>query len=203
MDPNDTDAAYIRRFRDVAPLDSRSWQNSGHVDAEDIDEDLREVLLAFAPFLKFTERDGRWIILAPQWIKAHHVATQAILERMYLRSLEMAAKGPDESMLDNAPHLDKWLPVRDSFGEHASLVGYVEEHPLLSPRWITTSRLAGIDPGGKWARTMSRWYRLRNVSSPDELTQELGSRIDGISGAALFLHEALVLTRRAQADEGL
>ena len=41
------------------------------------------------------------------------------------------------------------------------LWGRVEDHPILGADQVTTSRLIAIDPGLAWARTASRWYRLR------------------------------------------
>lgn len=45
----------------------------------------------------------------------------------------------------------RWVPC---------LIGSVSGHPRLGNRLITTSQLFMIDPNGRWARTLSRFYRL-------------------------------------------
>lgn len=45
------------------------------------------------------------------------------------------------------------------------LVGYAENHPRLGSKIITTSQLFAVDPEGKWARTLSRFYRLEQAAA--------------------------------------
>lgn len=40
------------------------------------------------------------------------------------------------------------------------LVGIAHRHPHLGDQLITTSQVFAADPGWRWARTMSRFYRL-------------------------------------------
>lgn len=54
------------------------------------------------------------------------------------------------------------------------LWGRVEDHPILGADHITTSRLIGIDPELAWARTASRWYRLRMPLSTIEADLPVG-----------------------------
>lgn len=42
------------------------------------------------------------------------------------------------------------------------LVGLAENHPRLGSKIITTSQLFAVDPKGKWARTLSRFYKLES-----------------------------------------
>jgi hypothetical protein len=49
-----------------------------------------------------------------------------------------------------------------TFGERSvpCLVGIAQDHPRLGSQLITTSQLFAADPHGRWARTLSRFYRL-------------------------------------------
>ncbi|AID30400.1 hypothetical protein BFX40_02455 [Mesorhizobium sp. SEMIA 3007] len=66
---------------------------------------------------------------------------------------------PVEDLVENAPRLDSWL-----VGGRSSpcLVGLSTGHPRLTgdERPITTSDLWLMSTDGKWARTLSRWYKL-------------------------------------------
>lgn len=67
---------------------------------------------------------------------------------------------PDETDLDDAPLLDRWIPlVADDAGV---LIGEVVRHPVLHGvrRRIATSMLLAIGGELAWARTISRFYRL-------------------------------------------
>lgn len=46
------------------------------------------------------------------------------------------------------------------------LIGYAEDHPRLGSKIVTTSQLFSMDPKGKWARTLSRFYRLEQAEVP-------------------------------------
>lgn len=46
------------------------------------------------------------------------------------------------------------------------LIGYADNHPRLGSKIITTSQLFAIDPKGKWARTLSRFYRIEPAEAP-------------------------------------
>jgi hypothetical protein len=65
--------------------------------------------------------------------------------------------------------LDKAVVLRDS---HLSaitvptLIGYAENHPRLGSKIVTTSQVFAMDPKGKWARTLSRFYRLERSEVP-------------------------------------
>lgn len=79
--------------------------------------------------------------------------------RSITRDLERVIKGegPTDVDLLNSPYLDVWgfVASRD-----VCLYGLVSDHPMVGPGPVTTSTLCILDPRGKWARTVSRWYRL-------------------------------------------
>jgi hypothetical protein len=65
---------------------------------------------------------------------------------------------PAEEILRTSPLLDEW-----SFGFTPSpcLIGTIYGHPMLgNSRCVHTSELVLIDPGKRWARTWSKFYRL-------------------------------------------
>lgn len=66
---------------------------------------------------------------------------------------------PTKEDLADAPTLAGWA-LSDQTNNLVCLVGWVTNHPLLEEGWITTSVLLAIDPERKWARTVSRLYRL-------------------------------------------
>lgn len=45
-------------------------------------------------------------------------------------------------------------------------IGYVENHPRLGSKIVTTSQLFAVDPKGKWVRTLSRFYRIEGDEPP-------------------------------------
>lgn len=69
-----------------------------------------------------------------------------------------AGTAPMASDLKNAPLLVDWQPALTWNG--ICLAGFVAGHPLLGNRKIVTSHLWALDPGLRWARTLSRFYRL-------------------------------------------
>lgn len=71
-----------------------------------------------------------------------------------------AQTDPTPEALADAPVLRDWLAAID-FAGVPCLAGTVTGHPRLGDgKRIFTSVLIALDPGGKWARSRSRWYRL-------------------------------------------
>jgi hypothetical protein len=68
-----------------------------------------------------------------------------------------AGQGPSQAELDAAPVLQDWY-LEPEVG--LVLVGRVEGHPVLDPKWIRTSQLHHYDELRSFARTLSRYYRL-------------------------------------------
>ena len=73
---------------------------------------------------------------------------------------------PPEPHID-IPILDDWMPVvLSGNSDELALLGTVIRHPRLRDgRTIVTSNLAALHPDRDLARTMSRWYRLRDESN--------------------------------------
>ncbi|MTE02091.1 ATP-dependent Lon protease [Paracoccus sp. YIM 132242] len=83
-----------------------------------------------------------------------------------LAAIDEAQAGPTAEDLAAAPLLDPWHPIL-TLDVAPLLMGHVSGHPILGTTRITTSRLITLDPGDRWARTCSRWYRLgRPIGQP-------------------------------------
>jgi hypothetical protein len=65
---------------------------------------------------------------------------------------------PTAADLSQAPLLVDWRFMLTWAG--VSLVGFVAGHPLRGSRHIATSPLWVLDPDLRWARTLSRFYKL-------------------------------------------
>jgi hypothetical protein len=66
--------------------------------------------------------------------------------------------GPSATDLATAPLLVDWRGVLTPMG--LRLAGFVAGHPLLGNRPAMTSQIWVADAGGRWIRTLSRYYRL-------------------------------------------
>ncbi|MBJ2152674.1 DUF6634 family protein [Paracoccus sp. IB05] len=85
-----------------------------------------------------------------------------------------AQTDPTPEILADAPLLCNWLAAID-FAGVLCLAGTVSGHPRLEDgKRIFTSVLVALDPGGAWARSRSRWYRLDTewptAGPPEEVT---------------------------------
>ena len=66
---------------------------------------------------------------------------------------------PTEAELADAPLLTGWVLGQES-GGHSQLGGFVSGHPSLADGWCWTSVVLYLEPNRRWARTVSRLYRL-------------------------------------------
>lgn len=87
--------------------------------------------------------------------------------KMEPRSRELGRDGPKEADLIGAASLQDWMIISEVNGR-PRLVGRPTGHPTCRGPVIVTSDLCGIDVDGRWARTISRWYRLYNQSDPEK-----------------------------------
>jgi hypothetical protein len=69
-----------------------------------------------------------------------------------------AGEAPTAADLAPAPLLVDWRFMLTWAG--VSLAGFVAGHPLRGSRHIATSPLWVLDPDLRWARTLSRFYKL-------------------------------------------
>ena len=78
-----------------------------------------------------------------------------------------AGEAPTEADLAGAPILRDWRRAVHLITGTLALEGMVTGHPQFDGQWVTTSPLVALDPEGRWARTLSRWYRLEEPASED------------------------------------
>ncbi|MET0436247.1 MAG: DUF6634 family protein [Devosia sp.] len=76
-------------------------------------------------------------------------------------------KLPTKAEIEQAPQISKWAWTANDAG-FARLFGWVEGHPRLGTGWCTTSVVLAMDTERRWARTVSRLYRLAEPLSPEE-----------------------------------
>jgi len=75
-------------------------------------------------------------------------------------ALDTSETAPAPDTLATAPLLDPWQVAVSSRAPATILLGIVTGHPRLPDGPVETSVLLALDPQGRWARTLSRWYRL-------------------------------------------
>lgn len=85
--------------------------------------------------------------------------------KQLVTDLEMIAAGrppPEISGETEVPTLSNWLQIERPV---PALVGLSSGHPRLpgEARPVVTSHVVMISNDEKWARTLSRWYRLENA----------------------------------------
>lgn len=77
------------------------------------------------------------------------------------------------ALLQSAPLIDEWIIAQTPAG--LQLIGDVTGHPRLRGRMAMTSPLWFADPGGRWVRTLSRFYRLGTPADPNIMRQVLAA----------------------------
>ncbi|MEJ6391201.1 DUF6634 family protein [Gymnodinialimonas ulvae] len=202
MDPNERDLDLLQRLRSVRPLCAEGHDDDTVVSWDDLERGLQETFLTVAPEFEPTRIDGGLYVTAFEWVFAYEDIWRLITTRMRLRSLELAVTGPTAAELDCAPFLAGWVSVRSDGDTGAHLVGDVDAHPASIGPMIHTSPLCGIDPDAGWARTVSRWYRLGDRSTPTEFYRRWGKKAEGISAIAIETWEAQAICVAEQIEEG-
>lgn len=95
------------------------------------------------------------------------------MHHLFIAAATEAQHQPSSEVLFCAPVLRDWIAMLDAPGV-LCLGGTVTGHPLLEDGMrIYTSMLITLDPGGAWARTRSRWYRLAGEWSANATPREV------------------------------
>ncbi|MEL6464380.1 MAG: DUF6634 family protein [Pseudomonadota bacterium] len=203
MDPNDADHALLDKLRSIRPVWVDGFDDGSLVRWDEIDPNLIALIRDVAPNLEPILIDSVRYVLPLEWVLAVEDIWRLITNRMRLRSLELAVTGPNENDLAQAPVLAGWVPIKSECGTWAHLVGAVDSHPASIGPMIRTSPLCGLDPDLRWARTVSRWYRLKGRSTPEDFHRKWGRKADGISAMAIEVWEAQAICAAEQIREGI
>ncbi|WLA74077.1 hypothetical protein QIH77_02235 [Bradyrhizobium diazoefficiens] len=83
-------------------------------------------------------------------------------------------RGVPARLLKKAPLLKDWVPV--SAPEGLCLIGYATGHPVHGDCMVMTTPLWWADPDGKWARSLSPFYRLGSPGNGEDVCRMFDSR---------------------------
>lgn len=108
-------------------------------------------------------------------------------------SLVAGARGPHPDELDGAPLMSDWLIVWHPHWERLVLIGAPSGHPTCKGRVTRSSPICGIDAEGRWARTISRWYRLGAKSNLEKFSTKYGLTELGLEKVVRSLEQAQII----------
>ncbi|WP_146180769.1 DUF6634 family protein [Thalassorhabdomicrobium marinisediminis] len=199
MDPNASDLELLNGLRQANPEVVSGARGKLFVVADTLPDDILASLESSGRPVKYVKVDAVWCVPIEVWLSCKRRLQSELMRRMTVRSLALGRVGPSSSDLEMAPSLSHWIGVKDPAFGGAILIGQQSGHPSLKGKFINTSRLCGIDPGGNWARTATRWYRLEAPADPEDVCRLYGA--PGISGSnALELADIQVLVETDQAS---
>jgi len=185
MDPNSDDLALVDLLKQKPVVVTSQSQTSGLVAINGVPEKVLELFSEDVPSVpNLVIKDQRYVRVG-DYEKFWYKKIDLIMDRMRSRSLDLGVFGPAPADLADAPILSSWIAIRDVEFGGAILVGTPAGHPTCVGPLMRTSRLCGLDKGSTWARTATRWYRLANPESQDNMFKRYGARVAGIAGQYL------------------
>ena len=200
MDPNTDDLELLEAAKRADP--AFIGASKYFVLKDSIPHDVREAIEALILRVKYVKIDQQWCMIRKDWLSYKDQLIAILMTRMTRRSLELGKRGPTPDDLGNAPMLSPWIAIKDPQCGGAILVGLQTGHPFLKGRLINSSRLCGIDINKTWARTASRWYRLDEQATEDDLGEQLGGKVAALKHLMLAFTQVQDVVARDQADEG-
>ncbi|WP_299416763.1 DUF6634 family protein [uncultured Sulfitobacter sp.] len=171
--------------------------------ADTIPSEALEALEAMPSPVKYVLVDEVWSVLASEWMASKRQLMSTLGMRLTNRSLQLGVEGPADHDLEAAPLLNPWTAIRDPQCGGAILLGIQSGHPTLKCRLINSSRLCGIAADQSWARTASRWYRLKEEVTTEDLVERLGHQVGGLEHLTLDAREVKAFVERDQIDAGV
>ena len=200
MDPNTDDHKLLEAVKRADP--TFVGASEYFVLKASIPQEVREAIEALILHVKYIKIDQQWCMIRNDWLSYKDQLIAILMTRMTYRSLQLGRAGPAADDLESAPMLSPWIAIRDPQCGGAILVGLQTGHPFLKGRLINTSRLCGIDINKTWARTASRWYRLDEQATEDDLGEQLGGKVAAFKHLMLEFTQVQNVVARAQADAG-
>ena len=147
--------------------------------------------------------DGQVSMQPADWVGFAARQKQAAMQRMRLRSLELAVVEPTPGALALAPILSHWIAIENPQSHGAVLMGSAPDHPICIGNLIMTSCLCGIAEDGSWARTVSRWYRLRAPATLEGFLERNGKKESRMFLQPLKLWQMLAITAKEREELGV
>lgn len=203
MDPNTDDSRVLHALRQADPTAFTGADGVLYAVADTIPSGALEALEAMPSPVKYVLVDEVWSVPASEWMASKRRLMSTLGMRMTNRSLQLGVEGPAYHDLEDAPLLNPWTAIRDQQFGGAILLGIQSGHPTLRGRLINTSRLCGIAVDQSWARTASRWYRLKDLVKPEDLIERLGHQVGGLEHLTLDAREVKAFVERDQIDAGV
>lgn len=159
----------------------------------DVPEILRAAFETFMISTACPVIDGELCAWAQDWDRFLWREKAKCHAGMEAGSRALGARGPRPGDLDGAPLMSDWLIIWHPFWKTLVLVGSPSGHPTCKGRLMHSSPLCGIDIGGRWARTVSRWYRLEGMSNVEEFSAKYGVSLLSIERTTRSLAQAKVI----------
>ena len=156
----------------------------------DIPLDLREDFDALRVGSGCPIVDGEVCIWPHDWEAFRSIMLKRAHHDMHALSLQLGAQEPGPDDLAAAPLMSDWVLIRDPTYGGAILLGVPSGHPTSRGPVSNTSRLCGFDPVGHWARTVTRWYRLGEMSTINALASSRAPRLLPLGLEVLTFEEA-------------
>lgn len=200
MDPNTDDLKLLEAVKRANPAFVSASEY--FVLKDSIPHEVREAIETLILRVKYIKMHQQWCMIRTDWLSYKNQLIAILMTRMARRSLELGKRGPTADDLGNAPMLSPWIAIKDLQCGGAILVGLQIGHPFLQGRLINTSRLCGIDNDKTWARTASRWFRLAEQATEDDLGEQLGEKVQDLKHLMLEFTQVQDVVARDQADAG-
>lgn len=203
MDPNADDLALLELLKRAEPAIITVSGDDLYAAAYSIPHEVLEAFEALTPSVKYIKVGTAWCLPVGDWVSCSHRLISKLMARMTSRSLELGITGPTPDDLEHATALSSWIAIQDPQHSGAILVGLHTGHPTIRGPLINTSRLCGIDTGKAWARSASRWYRLNDPATSENLVEQLGQKAAILDVFMLEFWEIQALIAEHQTYEGL
>jgi len=184
---------YFQMLRDIE-LEVHQTSDSGlpWVRLSDVPDKLKPALEAFSVLRLAPIAEGSRQIYAHDWLEFLKAQKKAAYEDLRRVSLRRGGAGPLPGDLLDTPELVNWIVLKDPKFDGVILLGTPRGHPTTRGPLSSTSRLCGLDEGSKWARTVTRWYKLGKQVTVDHF-YELHPRVGDVSKYILTIPAARTL----------
>jgi hypothetical protein len=195
-----TDTEHIDTLMKLTVPVLRDGERRSVIRLADVPADLLEAFRVFRQDADDLYVQGQHCVPSADWDKFLNLERMRCYRLMRTQSLALGADGPGEADLAIAPTLTDWVAVRDRQFGGAFLFGSPTGHPFCRGPLSHTSRLCGIDPQGRWARTSSRWYRLERMARLDDLKAAYAGALRRWAGCELTIDDVMAIIEEDRSE---